>query len=210
MSYNATAIAASTTIAGLPTAGVAGRMIRASNFGTKGALMMDDGTRWKPANGVAILKTLDAQTSTIANSETVVFQYLFPAALWTAGDRVRLFFGMIKSGTTDTGVTNVRIGASGTTGDPVLINLTAMSAAQRQGSWQLDLRLDSATSVITLPNSRAPLGYGTPITTAYDAALAVPNATTTGFYVNLSMFSISTNDTVSATHAEMTYLASGN
>lgn len=82
-----------------------------------GTLMISNGTRWKPVNGRAALKTLSAAVAGLTNSEVVSLQTLLPAGFLNVGDELELWIALAKSGATDTGTFRMRIGTAGTTGD---------------------------------------------------------------------------------------------
>lgn len=198
------------TWANLPAAGAAGRISFVSNAGTKGSHWFDDGTRWKPLNGSAVLATLDAASGNIANSESIVFQYQMPANLWQVGDRLRVFLGQAKSGTTDGLTTNLRIGTAGTTADTALFALTTIAAANRQGGLEFDIRLDSVTTARTMPSSRSPGGYASFSTVAWDAAATISSASANALWISVGILSGGATDTVQLAHAELTLISKAN
>lgn len=184
----------------VPAAGTAGKMLRCSDCGTKGALLMDDGARWKGVNGQYLLKSLDVTSSNIANSETIVFQYQMPANLLQVGDRIRLFLNMAKSGTTDTGSVRFRVGTAGTTADAGVYSPTLISTSQRVAGVILDVRVESATSLQVLPNSFT--GYGQAGTTALPSPVTISSTAANALYLNVGIFSGGAADTVALTGAQ--------
>lgn len=180
------------TWANIPAAGNAGRMHFVSNAGTKGSVWLDDGTRWKPLNGFATLATLDTASSNIGNTETIVFQYLIPAGMWQTGDILRVYYGIEKSGTTDTLGFNVHVGTAGTTADTAVVNSTSlMSAANRYYASYVDMRLNSANSAQqTTPN------FGISGTAATLAAVTISSASANALYISVGINSSGTTDTV--------------
>lgn len=196
-----------------PTAGVAGRQIRITDVGNEDTIWVDTGTRWKPANGRAVLAALDTVSSNIANTDTVVFSKQIPAGVLGVGDRLRLRMATSKSGTTDTLQLSVRIGTAGTTSDTRVWNGSAyLAAANRTGGSDFDIRLESATSVLVLPNSGSTtvsLGHSTVVNAAAAAAVAITDASANALYVVVSIQSSSTNDTVNLRDAQLELVAAG-
>lgn len=193
------------THATLPASYPTGLPVFVSNVGAKGSHWCFDGTYWNPVNGIALLSAMDATSASINNSETIVHQYQLPAAVLRVGSKLRVAYGATKSGTTDTGIIRVRLGSNGTTGDTAIYSVTAMAASARQVGHISDFRVESATTVLGLPSSQG--GYGASSTTAFPTAYTVNNISG-ALYVNFSLYSSSTNDTVALTHAQL-WLMSG-
>lgn len=195
-----------------PVAGVAGREITISGVGA--GVWRDNGTRWLPVNGRVVIATLDAASSNIANTETIVKQVLLPAGLLQTGDRLRFRLAISKSGATDTGTLSIRVGTLGTTSDTRVFNgSTMLGAANRSGGIDLDIRVDSATAMSVLPNSGSTatsVGYSSVVSAATAAAVTVTDASANALYVNVSIASSSTNDTVSLRDAQIELVASVN
>lgn len=189
--------------ASIPAAGNAGKVVRVSNIGTSGSLWMDDGTRWKPVSGCVTLKTMAAASSSIGNTDTLVFSYQLPAAVLQTGDRLNLRYSGAKSGTADTMVIVVRIGTAGTTADTAVGGLSAaLGAANRSGGGFQEYRFDSTTTVLRLASA----GGTTFANGAYSSAVAAafPAAVTLGggqsvsdsLFVSITIQSNGTTDTV--------------
>lgn len=196
-----------------PAAGVEGRQILITDVANENAIFIDTGTRWKPVNGRVVLAALDTVSASIANTDTVVFQKLIPADAWQVGDRLRLRLSTSKSGATDILQLSVRIGTAGTTADTRVWNGSAyLAAANRTGGSDFDIRLESATSVLVLPNSGSTtvsLGHSTVVNVAAAAAVAISSATSNALYVSVSIQSSSTNDTVNLRDAQLELVAAG-
>jgi hypothetical protein len=194
----------------LPSAGNAGRIYRVSNMGASGSLWVDNGTRWRTLAGEAILASRDTSSSTVANSETCTFQYQLPAASWQLTDRIRVYVGITKSGTTDTGALKIRIGTAGTTSDTSIFTGTVLAAGDRQFARFFDLRLEDATHVQLVAQGANPIGWGgTNSTNAYPSSVAISNVSNS-LYVSACINSSSTNDTLTNVDAQMWYLSSAN
>lgn len=198
----------SVAYASLPAAGSAGRVYRVSNAGTKGSLWMDDGTRWKPLNGSALLASLGATSASIANTPTVVFQYLVPINLWQLKDKLRLFLSPTKSGTTDTCVMAVHIGALGTTGDQTVFSTTVLSAAQQNGGFIFDLRLETATTLLRL--GRSDLGFGGATTSAPPGVVTITSAAANALYVSVAISSSGATNTVALQEGQLFLIGDAN
>ncbi len=193
-------------------AATAGMQKDVSDAGVKGSTWRADGTRWKPVNGVATLASLDTTSSNIANSETIVFQYLMPAALLQLKDRLRLTFTMTKSGATDNGTVRIRIGTAGTTSDTQINSnaATVLGAAGRQIGVIADIRVESATTALLLGVSNGNPGYYSASTAGgADNAITIANVSN-ALYVNVSVLSSSTNDTVAIRDVQLQLIAPAN
>jgi hypothetical protein len=183
----------SVTWANIPAAGTAGRTIFVSNAGTKGSFWYDDGTRWKPMNGQCLLASLDSASANIGSTSTIVMQATIPAGMWQTGDIIRVQGFMEKSGATDTGITVISCGTSGTTSDTGLISATWMAATSRTTDYFNDFRLESATSSQLV--SIAP-GYGA-TTSVLASPVTISSAATNTLYISWGIRSSGATDTVS-------------
>lgn len=204
-------IITSTAWASVPAPGNAGKLVRVSDFGTKGALLMDDGTRWKPVNGCTVLATLDAASSAIPNTETIVFQYLMPANILQSADHLRLFSTMTKSGATDTGALRVHLGTAGTTADATIAASTVLAAANLVGGFFWDFRLSGATTIQQLAaNSAASAGYTVVGNGAFQAPTTISSAVTNALYVSVTVASSGATNTVILQDSQLHLCATAN
>ncbi len=202
----------SATFAGLPATAPTGQISFLSNVGTKGSHWYFDGTRWKPVNGVVTVATLDTASNPIANSDTVVFQYGFPAALLTVGDRLRLYLSYSKSGTADNGNFLCRLGTAGTTGDTAISGGNAVGTAQQSAAFFMEYRVASATTILQLANSGillATSGYTQQSSTAVAATVTISNISNALFF-SVTISSSGATNTVSVRDATLQYLSSAN
>lgn len=194
----------------IPPAGVAGRQIRVTDFGNDDIVFVDTGTRWRPLNGRAILATLDTVSSNIANTDTVVFQKLLPAGALQVGDRLHLRLAGSDSGTTDALQLSVRIGTAGTTSDTRVYNGSAfLTTTSRAGGSDFDLRIESATTVLVLPNGGATstgVGYSGVSAVAAAGAVTISNVSN-ALYVSVSIQSAGATDTVNLRDAQLELVA---
>ena len=197
------------TFANLPAAGVASRVAFVSNAGTKGSFWYDDGTRWKPLNGIATLATLDATTASIANSETIVLQTLIPAGLLKPGDRIRVYGTATKSGTTDAATIRWRLGTAGTTADTQIFTSGIMSTAQRYWAGIYENRLESNTSTQQLVTGTF-YGYSGASATALLAPVTISSAAANNLYFSVSILSTGATDTVQMVDCQIEILSSAN
>ena len=192
--------------ASLPAAGTAGRFYRVSDVGTKGSLWMDDGARWKPFNGAAMLASLDTASAGINAGATIVFQYQLPANVWKVGDRLRIFANLQKSGTTNTGFVTVYIGTAGTTGDAAVLTCTCLAAGSRTGAFIWDIRLEDATHSQTMSGPLT--GYGQNSTQALQAQSTISNVSN-ALWVSVAING-GASDTAAVTDSQLYYVASAN
>lgn len=193
--------------ASIPAAGNAGKIVRVSNVGTKGSLWMDDGTVWKAVNGQALLASLDAQSTTVSNSEVIKLQYQLPAAFWQVGDCARVFLHMAKSGTVDTGSIRVRVGTAGTTSDAAIIAPTLMAASAQSAAVIYDLCLEDATTLNGMTNPAT--GYGQTSTGTFGAGTTISNVSN-ALWISIGLFSGGTTNTVTLDRAQIYYISRAN
>lgn len=206
-------VIASSTWAALPAAPATGALVWVSNGGTPGSLWRYNGTRWKLVNGIANFATLDAVSSNIANADTIVFQYQFPATLPHATDFLRIRAALQKSGATDGANINFRLGTAGTIADTLIGGgIGTMNAGNRTGTYSIDWRFESATSILAITNSGVTTpqsGYSNASNSAAAAAVTIANVSNSLFF-SISIQSSSTNDTVALRQAQLDYLTSAN
>lgn len=208
----------SLTWANKPTAGIAGQMFRCSDCGTKGSLLLDDGTRWKPAGGCAVLATLDTASAAANATPAIAFQYLIPAGLVQNKDRLEVRTTLTKNGGTDAGILVVWMGTTGTisggTPDTTVTNATTMAGAtQRAAAALWDYRLESATSIQQLGNSGSTnnsIGYSNASTSAVAAAVTIPSVAANPTYFTISIASAGASNTVVLSDAQLKWCATPN
>jgi hypothetical protein len=207
-------IVTSTTWASVPAPGNAGKIVRVSNFGTKGALLMDDGTRWKPVGGCATLYTLDTASGGIGNTNTIVAQYQIPAGAFQNKDRLRVYQTMTKSGTTDTGAMNIYFGTTGTiqVGDLVVANSPTLGAAQQSSGYLYDFRRESATSLLKIGATSAgsAMGYSANSASALAAAATVSDMDANAMWLSFAILSNGASNTVSMTDLQLQLCSTAN
>lgn len=149
---------------------------------------------FSPSSGRTLVKSLNATTATVANTETVVLQYLIPAGSWLTGTAYELDkLVALKSGTTDTGTIKIRIGTAGTTADTSIMSVAALSTATRQWRGDASIRLESATTV--LPSGGTSGGFLQGNAAGALAAITISNVSN-ALYLSVTLASSSTNDTV--------------
>lgn len=200
-----------TTWAAKPATYPVGLPVFITDAGTKGSTWFYDGSRWKPVNGVCTLASLDSASSSINNTETIVFQYRIPAGMWQVSDRVRVWLSYIKSGATDAGAIYYRIGTAGTTSDQLIIGVNTLVAVNRQIGLVVDTRLEALTSARMLPVSRVQSGYGGQGSSiAWDTAQPVSNAGSNALYFNLGIASGGATNTVQLVDAQLQLIAKAN
>lgn len=200
----------------VPSPRVPNKFYYATDYGVSGALLHSNGTRWKPYGGCTVLATLDAPSSPIADTETIVFQYLMPANLLHATDRLRVVFTISKNGATDSAKAIPRMGILGTTSDdrinPGAGASNILSAANRNGAFFWDFRSESATSIQQLAANTAGNGsYGFTGNGALFAAPATISSTTTNpIYFSLGINSTGATNTVALQEAQLNLCTGAN
>lgn len=112
------------------------------------------------------------------SSETIVAQYLFPAASLNLYDRLRVWSTFSKSGATDTGTITFRVGTAGTTADTSVFSGTAFNAASRVIGAIHEFKVASATTLQHVGDAGVGPMNGSYIGvngTAYPAATTISN-----------------------------------
>ncbi len=194
----------SVAYASIPAPGTAGKIVRVSDFGTKGSLLMDDGTRWKPMNGCTVLATTDSIVTTngTANAQVIVLQYQLAANMLQNKDRLRFYGSITKSGTTDVGTIKVFAGTTGTSAsDTQIVTSNVLAAANRSMGVFFDIRLESATSMQQIPNAASTnnvMSYSQVGNAAFGAAITgLTSFAANAIYITVTLLSNGTADTVS-------------
>ena len=142
-----------------------------------------------------LLASLNAVSSNINNTETVVLQALVPAGSWLVGTMIELpNLGATKSGTTDTCAIKIRVGTAGTSADTQILTNSPLGAANRAWNGQAVMRLDSATTVLPVGGNSAGFQQGTANSAL--SAVTISSAASNALYVSVTLASSSTNDTV--------------
>lgn len=151
------------------------------------------------------VKTLDAVSASIANSDTIVFQKAFSAGALRAGCRLRLAMTITKSGTTDTAAVKIYMGTAGTTADDqIFASTAAIVTGNRSSGWIVDFRIESATSIQRLVNGNTGASFGYSIGASPTAAGAVTiSNVSNALFFSVGIASSSTNDTVALLDAQL-------
>jgi hypothetical protein len=161
---------------------------------------------WRNATQRQTIYALGAASGSINNSETICAQVLLPAGFLKQYDHIRIWVGMSKSGTTDTGLVGIRIGTGGTTSDTQIFTGSVLTAANvSYGQW-FDLKVQSATSVRKEGfggTGQASEGGGS--SAAYATAVTISNVSN-ALYVSVTVNSSSTNNTVKLEDCIIEYL----
>ena len=155
-----------------------------------------NGVRWKVVNGSCILDSIDTAnvgTATASEQQLNASHALIPAGVIGGNDRLRITGGFSKSGATDTVILRVRIGSAGTTADPIVATIN-LAAATLSAGFYLQLKRASATSIRLQGSANTLLSYGSESTSAYAAAVTIPNMDTTGLYISVTAQMSGTTD----------------
>lgn len=189
---------ASSTFTSLPSAaGNTGAIYLVTDVGdAPGTLMISNGTRWKPVNGTARIKTI-ASVSGLNNSEVMSLLGLFPAGMLKVGDEILVWLNGGKNGTTDAANTNIRMGTAGTNADTQVYSASSvmLSTSRAFGLWR-SLKIASTTSVVVTGNNSV---QQTPFhqrdTAAEPAAVTIADVSSNPIYVGASLYSAGVTNT---------------
>jgi hypothetical protein len=198
-----------TTFGALPAcaAGTNGSIYRATDIGdAPGALLICNGTRWKPLSGRARLGTLAAPVTGLTNTESISLQALMPAAAFAVNDHIEIWIAANKSGTTDTGSVTIRMGTSGTTADAAIYSaIQVMTAANQTSGIAAVIKLTAATTAQRIGGTALTGSYGggggsTP------AGVTISNISNP-LYVDVAMLSGGATNTVGLYSAYIDWIA---
>lgn len=201
---------ASYAFASLPAAGTAGRVVRCSDCGTKGAIVIDDGAAWQPLNGAALLCSRDSESANTTNTEIIGHQCQTPAGFWKVGHIARIFTSGKKSGVTDTATIGIRIGTAGTTADTTA-NMTTgqMIASVREAGFIHDVRWDSTTQFTLLANKQ--LSYGTGSSSVISTiTLGGGQTTASSLFISATIVSSGTTDNIRVPGGQIWWIGKAN
>lgn len=169
------------------------------------AIMVWNGTRWRPLSGVLPLKALGAPVSGLALSETIVLQGYLPAGFAQVYDAIRVFTGPTKTGTTDQGNIAVRVGTTGTVAD-LQINTPAAgnwigNSALAGGTGPVEYRFESATTFRHSGNAGGSStgwanSYGGSSAGAQPAAVTIPSMAANGLYISIGVWCTGATNTI--------------
>lgn len=142
--------------------------------------MMRAGSVLVPAGYAKGIYNVNARVNVTASSaETIVAQYQLPAGYLRQYDRLRLWSTFSKSGSTDTGTVNFKVGTAGTTADTTIYGGTAFNAASRTLATINDFKISDATHIQHCGNNaNTPLigSYiGVNSSAAYPSSVAISN-----------------------------------
>jgi hypothetical protein len=144
-----------------------------------------------------LLASLNAVSSNINNTETVVLQALLPAGSWRPGTMIEFpNLCATKSGTTDSGTIKIRVGAAGTSADTQILTNGSLGAANRTWNGQAVMRLDGVSSVLPIGGNSGGFQQGTSNSALAAISLGAHDTSATATYVSVTLASSSTNDTV--------------
>lgn len=134
------------TFATLPSAvlnsGVTARVTDLNN-----SLWESNGTRWRPVNGKAVIKTLPTEFSMSGTTAVKAFESILPAGCVKDGDTLQLRYTLGKTGTAETCTINVRLGSAGTVADTALSSFGPLATTNISAGILADYKRLSATSV---------------------------------------------------------------
>lgn len=176
-----------------------GEMIRFTDVGADGTLMIGDGTRYKAASGSAVLKALGSSLTVTA--EAIVIQTLFPAAFLRNDDCLEIRVVAGKSGVVDSATMRVRAGAVGDLTDDIVVEDAAFPATASRGDTAIfEIRRVGATQLRPFYAG----GYSNSQTASFAAAVTVDSMDAAPFYVSITLERVGSTDTVQAHIASIT------
>lgn len=127
------------------------RLIRATDVGVNGTILVSDGSKFNPSGGAILLLNPVPVTGIVNSSETIQAQSgLIPKKLIRAGAKIRFFVSLYKSGTADTFAFRLRLGTAGTTSDASVLLNASLTTTSKAMVWERVIARTSATTV--MPN----------------------------------------------------------
>lgn len=154
-----------------------------------GNLFNWDGSRFKAVNGSVLLDSIDtANSSTTATTQQNLNpnHRLIPAGVIGANDRLRIWLGASKNGTTAAITLRVHFGPLGTISDPVIATILDLATTNVSYGTLMEFKRISATQLQKQGNGNPGDSYGGANATAYPAAVTVSSMDTTGMYLSIS------------------------
>lgn len=198
------------TFASLPAAANStGLIYRVTDVGENGALLISNGTRWRPVSGRTVLKTLAATVSGLTNTEAISLQALIPAGLLQTPDMLRVRFASGKSGTTDTGNVTIRMGTAGTTSDTAITGISNQSLIQAGNQCvgvEYELKVVSATSVVRCGYAGNLSGTTGQSAGSFTAATTVTDMSANALYLSLAHLSGGATNTLTLHSASIEWV----
>ena len=175
-----------TSFAALPPAaensGVIYRVTDAAN-----SLWESNGTRWRPVNGKAVIKTLPTEFSMSGTTAVKAFECILPAGSVKDGDTLQLRYTLGKSGTAETCQITVRLGAAGTTADTTLASFGPLATTNISAGILADYKRLSATSVRKQGNGANNSAFAGQSTAAVNAPVTVASLDAAPAYLTIWM-----------------------
>lgn len=156
-----------------------------------GNLMVWDGlsSRYKAANGSILLDSIDTANS----STTAVTQQnlnpnhrLIPAGVIGSNDRLRVWMGASKNGTTAAITLRLHFGPLGTIADPVISTVLDLATTNISYGTLMEFKRITATTIQKQGSGNQGDSYGGANAAAYPAAVTVSNMDTTAMYFSIS------------------------
>ena len=178
-----------------PAGSNSGRICRITDMNN--ALFESNGTRWKPINSLALIGSLDTDTSMSGTAETIMYQRSLPASILQNGDRLRVYFTASKSGVSETATYALRLGTSGTIADPVIQTFAALATTQISTGVLQEFKRLSATTIRKLGagNSATSFAAGG-VVTALATPVAVSSMDSNPMFLSLTIVSNAAAETI--------------
>jgi hypothetical protein len=178
-----------------------GAVYRATDVGeAPGALLVCNGTRWKPLNGRVRLKTLGAAVTGLTNTEAISLQASLPSGLMAANDQIEIWTTGTKSGSTDTGSISIRMGTAGTTADAQILTQLIMSATGLTYGAPLVFKFTTTTAAQRVGTatqiSTSAGAYAGGATTAFPASVAISDITANALFISVALTSAGATNTL--------------
>lgn len=175
-----------TSFAALPPAaensGVIYRVTDAAN-----SLWESNGTRWRPVNGRAVIKTLPTEFSMSGTTAVKAFESILPAGCVKDGDTLQLRYTLGKSGTAETCQITVRLGTAGTTADTTLSSFGPLVTTNISAGILADYKRLSAASVRKQGNGANNSAFAGQSTAAVNSPVAVSSLDSNAMYLAIWM-----------------------
>lgn len=164
------------------------RLIRATDVGVNGTILVSDGSKFNPSGGAILLLNPVPVTGIVNSSETIQAQSgLIPKKLIRAGAKIRFFVSLYKSGTADTFTLRARLGTAGGAPDTILFTNAALTSTSKAITWERVIARTSATTM--LPN------FDTTASTSFAAAnttdtseITVSDMDSNDLYLSISLW----------------------
>jgi len=173
-----------TTFAALPAAASSsGLIFRVTDIAN--SLWESNGTRWRPVNGKAVIKTLATEFSMSGTTAVKAFEAIIPAGAFKDGDTLQFRYTVGKNGTAETCNLALRMGSTGLVTDTALSSFGPLATTNISNGILADYKRLSATSVRKEGNGANNSAFSGQSTAAVNSPVTVSSIDAAASYLTI-------------------------